>query len=542
MLLPDYRVRQRDYLLEISRAMTSQLDVSEVLVRILEAAAAMLSAQVGLIALIEDDHKTFEARATYGVTLEAVPLFAPLLEEVLVDDGRGLNAEELDRKMIQVARALDMRLRQVIALPMIMRGEVVGVIFLFRVYQSTASLNDQSILQSFADQAAIAVYNARLYERVRQEQLRLAAILEHSADGVLIIDATGIIQRMNQAAARMTGWQPELALGLAHDDVIMWKHLDHGTRLSDALSSGWPDNRPPASMADSRKGSQPNPPRATPETLYAEGDLLRPDHSLISLGITYAALIDEHGALRNIVANIRDISNFRQAEQLKSTFISVISHELKTPVALIKGYAGTLRREDAEWDQHTVQDGLTVIEEEADRLTGLIENLLAASKLQAEGMRLTQISDVNLATLAARSAERFQTQTTAHTLKVSFPARFPSIQGDETRLRQVVDNLISNAIKYSPNGGSIEITGHYDATSVEVSVTDKGVGLSKDDQARVFERFYRVDDALSRKTQGTGLGLYLARAVIQAHGGTLSVQSELGKGSTFTFRIPREQR
>jgi PAS domain S-box-containing protein len=530
MLLPDFRVRQRDYLLEISRAMTSQLDVGEVLVRILEAAASMLSAQVGLIALLEDDKQTFQARATYGVTIEAIPLFAPLLEQTLVDEGRGLNTELLDQKMIQVARALDMRLRQVIALPMIMHGEVVGVIFLFRAYQSPASLNDQSILQSFADQAAIAVHNARLYERVRQEQLRLAAILEHSADGVLIMDAVGVIQRMNQAAARMTGWQPELAVGLAHDEVVTWKHIDQGAALSAALAGGWPQ------PVHGENGSEPNH-----ETLYAEGDLLRPDHTLVSVGITYAALVDEHGALKNIVANVRDISNFRQAEQLKSTFISVISHELKTPVALIKGYAGTLRRDDADWDPRTVQDGLTVIEEEADRLTALIENLLAASKLQAEGMRLYQITDVNLAIIAARSAERFQTQTSKHTLKVAFPANFPTIQGDETRLRQVVDNLISNAIKYSPAGGSIRISGSFDDDAVQVSVADKGVGLSKADAARVFERFYRVDDALSRKTQGTGLGLYLARAVIQAHGGTLSVQSELGKGSTFTFSIPREQ-
>jgi signal transduction histidine kinase len=124
---------------------------------------------------------------------------------------------------------------------------------------------------------------------------------------------------------------------------------------------------------------------------------------------------------------------------------------------------------------------------------------------------------------------------------VAFSADFPIIQGDETRLRQVLDNLIGNAIKYSPSGGEIAVEGAFDDESVRVSVSDQGIGLSAEEQARLFERFYRVDSTLSRKTQGTGLGLYLARAIVEAHGGTIRVESEPGHGSTFTFTIPRQQ-
>ena len=268
--------------------------------------------------------------------------------------------------------------------------------------------------------------------------------------------------------------------------------------------------------------------------------MLRQDGSRISLGVTYAPLIDENGTLHNIIANVRDITHFREAQELKSTFISIVSHELKTPVALIKGYAGTLRREDARWDTKQVQQSLTVIEEEADRLTELIDNLLSASKLQADGMRLTNIGDVNLAVLAASAVERFQTQTTIHQLVVDFPADYPSVPGDEARLRQVIDNLLSNAIKYSPKGGAVRISGTFDTHSVTLSVQDQGVGLALDEQEHIFERFYRVDDALSRKTQGTGLGLYLASAVIEAHGGRIWVESQPGKGATFRFTLPRE--
>jgi PAS domain S-box-containing protein len=525
LLLPDYRVRQRDYLLDISRAMTSQLNMDEVLRLILEAAVSMLAGRIGLIALRGED-KVFHARATIGIDPDRIPLFKPLLEDITDNGEEGLNIEQLNIKMRLVARSLELQLRQVVALPMIMRGEIVGVIFVFRAYSGQSTANDRIVLQSFADQAAIAVHNAQLYQHVSQERQRLAAILDHSADGIMILDASLVILRFNKALARMYGIrQPLDMIGKPHDEVIQLDHVEQGITLSEAIREGWPDQ----SAAD-----------APPDVLYVEGDLMRPDGTHISLGVTYAPLVDEQGNLRNIIVNVRDITHFREAQELKSTFISIISHELKTPVALIKGYAGTQRREDANWSRETVQQSLAVIEEEADRLNELIENLLAASKLQADGMRLTNIGDVDLASVAARSVERFQVQTPNHELILDFPKDLPIIQGDETRLRQVIDNLISNAIKYSPKGGEVRISGSYDDQSVTVAIKDQGVGLSYDEQERIFERFYRVDDALSRKTQGTGLGLYLARAVIEAHGGKIWVESQPGKGATFLFTLSRD--
>src|SRR5258708_4313755 len=525
LMLPDYRVRQRDYLLEISRALTSQLNLDEVLRLILEAAVAILAGQVGLIALREDDG-SFRAQATIGVDTDSVPLFTGLQEHIAVDHEKPFDVKDCDRQLRHGARRLDIRLRQVVALPMVMRDETVGLILVFRAYAGQSTTNDRIVLQSFADQAAIAVHNAQLYQSVSQERQRLAAILDHSADGVMILDWSLRILRFNKALGRMLGQRPADVVDHPHDSVIQWEHIEHGQPLSRAIEEGWPHPR----AAD-----------APQDNLYVEGDVVRPDGSRISLGITYAPLLDEQGTLRTIIANVRDITHFRQAEEMKSTFISVISHELKTPVALIKGYAGTLRREDARWDTKTVRQSLTVIEEEADRLTELIDNLLAASKLQADGMRLTNIADVNLAAVAERSVERFKTQTKIHHLVTDFPPDFPSIPGDETRLRQVIDNLINNAIKYSPKGGEVRISGTYDDHNVTVSVSDQGVGLAPEEQERIFERFYRVDGALSRKTQGTGLGLYLARAVVEAHGGTISVESQPGKGATFRFTLPREE-
>jgi PAS domain S-box-containing protein len=525
LILPDYRVRQRDYLLQIARALTSRLDVGEVLRLILGASLAMLSGEVGLIALREEDNR-FRARASVGVPAEKLHVFKPLLENIFIDEQHGgIRYDQLELKMRLVARALDMRLRQVITLPMLMGDQVLGVIFVFRSYVGEYTADEQSILQSFADQAAIAVHNAQLYERLSAEQQRLSAILEHSADGVLIMDAKQRIVGFNKALARITGWNQAEALGQLHDSIIFWERVEHGQPLGAALASGW--------------ARQPCKDDDEPDTRYVEGDLRRRDGSLISLGITYTALFDDDGRLQNIIANVRDITHFRRAQEAKSAFISAVSHELKTPVALIKGYASTLRREDAHWDEATVQRALAVIEDEADRLAGMIENLLAASKLQAEGMRLTQIGEVDLIELVSRAVERFRTQSQQHRLILDLPPDLPTVRGDAVRLRQVFDNLLSNAIKYSPDGGEIRVTGSYDAQGVTISVSDQGVGIPAEELPHIFERFYRVDNTLSRRTQGTGLGLYLANAFIKAHGGRISVESALNKGSTFHVWLPR---
>jgi PAS domain S-box-containing protein len=519
LMLQDYRVRQREFLLEISRAITAQLELSEVLRRVLNASVIMLQGQIGLIAL-RDASGGYRIRATIDVPSERVPPLNEQLNELLAIES--MDYELFNEHLTRMAIGLDRRMRQSFALPLVFANEPLGLLIVFRTQHGTATPDDIQVLQSFADQAAIAVHNAQLYERIDQERKRLEAIVQHSADGVMILDTELKIVSFNRALERMTAWRAEDAIHQSLDDVIVWKRLDKGN-LRRALEQGFPF-----------KAADP-----ASDTHYVEGDLLRRDGMSKSIAIVYAPLMSTDGRLANIIANVRDITNFRQAQEMQNTFISTVSHELKTPVALIKGHAATLRRDDVEWETAFVRDYSQIIEEESDRLTELIENLLTASKIQTEQGFKLNMGDVHLDQLAVRVVERFSIQTSTHRLKLDFPAKFPTIQGDEIRLRQVLDNLVSNAIKYSPNGGSVTIGGNNDADEVTVYVQDQGVGLSETEQAHLFERFYRVDSALSRKTQGTGLGLFLSKAIIEAHGGTIEVTSQSGKGATFSFHLPR---
>lgn len=532
-MLPDFRVRQRDFLLEISRAITAQLDLGEVLKRVLNASVIMLAGQAGLIALRERDTH-FYVRAISGVDSALLSPENRLIDTLnqrlleLFSHGEENDAafwsESIDEKLGRMASDIDRHLRQSVAIPLTFAGNPLGMMIVFRAFRGAATANDLQILQSFADQAAIAVHNAQLYESIDQERRRLAAILENSGDGVMILSPDLLIQRINRALERMTAWNAQDAASRHQDEVIVWQRVE-GPELKDSLSSGWPLHA--ASGA------------AHLSALYVEGDILRRDGLTLSIGITYAPLLTADGRLAGIIGNVRDITNWRKALEMQNTFVSIISHELKTPVAIIKGYAATLRRTDVHWDSEVIQDNLAVIEDEADRLTELIQNLLTASKLQTERQMSLDLGEVWLDELVNTAVQRYTSQTKRHAFAIRLPDDLPVIIADEARLRQVMDNLLSNAVKYSPDGGQITIFGHADPQTVTIAVQDEGVGIAPEDQARVFDRFYRVDGKLSRKTQGTGLGLYLSKAIIQAHGGTLSVESKPGSGSTFAFVLPR---
>ncbi len=517
-MLPDFRVRQRDYLLEIARAVTQELDLDKLLGRILHISLEMIAGHAGLIAL-RSENANWYVSVSYGMPPALLKVLEPLLRELPVrpKDPDNMEITEINRILKELAYSSSLGLMSGVGLPLIARNTIVGVIFIFRNYPGVFSANDRALLRSFANQAAIAVQNAQLYTEVSQEKQRLDALLDSAADGIMILTTDLNIERCNPAFSRIVGKSATQITARAHDEIIRWEKVTKGMTLSQAVAGGWP---------------------LTPQAyLYIEGDVLRAaDPPTLPVGITYAPLLSPDGRLINIIATVRDITHFRQAEELKSTFISIISHELKTPVALIKGYVSTLRREDVTWDRAIVQDSLSVIEEEADRLTVLIDNLLDASRLQAGGQAINP-SEVFLPELAQRLAERFRTQSARHHFRVDFPPDFPIVQADEGRIEQVLSNLLSNAIKYSEKG-NITISGQVRPEFVILCVTDEGPGIAPGDIPYIFDRFYRSPE-IARQTKGAGLGLYLARAIVEAHGGRIWVNSEPGKGAQICFSLPR---
>lgn len=529
----DFRTRQRDYLLSIAQAMVSRLNIRAVLRLILQASVELLQGQVGLIAL-RDDTKHFSFSASYGLPPAMVDAFQPLVNDVpLVNHAEDFIIPNMLEKLRTIAQETDLLLRQVVALPMFVEQDFLGVIFIFRSHSLRFSMDDRQILASFADYAAIAVNNARLYESAETERRRLDALLEASADGILVLRPDASIERFNRALSALTGWTMAEALHQPYDTVIVWARQGRTVTLAQAIAQGWPTNRgrPTDSVRPTDNGRS---------TLYVEGDLRRRNGSVVSVGITYAPLITTKGRLLNIIGIVRDITRFREADALKNTFISIVSHELKTPIAIIKGYAETLRRPQALRNPALADEMLSAIAEESDRLARLVDDLLDASRLQAGGLPFRDVGDVDLRAIARRVAERYAPQSTRHALTLEFPDDYPLIRGDPQRLEQVLDNYVSNAVKYSPHGGDVVIHGEASPAEVLLSVTDQGIGIPVDEQEKIFDRFYRVENPETRAVSGTGLGLYLTRAIIRAHGGRCWVDSRPGYGSTFYVGLPRE--
>jgi K+-sensing histidine kinase KdpD len=516
-MLPDFRVRQRDYLLEIARALTEELDLDKLLNRILAIALEMLSGQAGLIALRETGGG-WRVSAAHGVAASFIRFLEPFLKQIPEqEDPAASELPAINRIIREISTLASFGLITGFGLPLVARGNVIGVIFIFRSYQGQFSDNERALLKSFADQAAVAVSNAQLYRMVTEEKHRMDLLLDSAADGMLVLSPALGILRANPSFLALSHRELKDVIETSHQTIMQWAQSPTGMTLEKAVANGWPLSQK--------------------AYLYVEGDLIRPEpYPPLPVGITYAPLLNAEGGLLNIIATVRDITRFREADELKSTFISIISHELKTPVALIKGYVSTLRRKDAAWDPDIVEDSLAVIEEETDRLTGLIEDLLDSTRLQSGGLSLKR-TDVSIPDLAAHLADRFSNQSPSHLFTSDFPADFPIILADEQRLRQVLSNLITNAIKYSTEG-EIRVSGRIRPQEVIISVSDEGPGINTQDIPHVFDRFYRGPDA-ARNTKGAGLGLYLARSIIEAHGGRIWVEKHpTAHGATISFSLP----
>src|SRR5579884_1234156 len=250
-------------------------------------------------------------------------------------------------------------------------------------------------------------------------------------------------------------------------------------------------------------------------------------------------LLEEEREVANARSRELAAANARLAEldRLKSDFVSMVSHELRTPLGLIKGYVGTLLRKDAPLDDETREEFLQVIDEETDRLTELVTNLLDMSRIEAGTLRV-DCQPTPLGPLLEDCAARLRAREPARRLDVALPPALPLVLADERRIAQVVENLLTNAVRYSPDAAPIAVRARVVNGSVEVAVADQGPGLTPEQRAQVFEKFFRIDQSDSRRFGGAGLGLAICRGIVEAHRGRIWVENGAGGGSVFAFTLP----
>jgi PAS domain S-box-containing protein len=377
---------------------------------------------------------------------------------------------------------------------------------------------DLAVFASLASSLAVALSRAQHVARLVEETSKLRAVLDQSSDGILVLDGVGRVTIWNPAVARLSGHAEEHAVGRSLGELLDGRDLD-GDPV-DAFDAG-------AGLLS------PDSPRVTVEL-----QMVRSDGQRRSVRCAHAGIFDDEGRLVRDVVNVHDLTRERQADRLKSDFIATVSHELRTPVIPIKGYAELLRARWQTLPEAKRVKALDAIADRAAHLGRLVEDLLLASRIDAdtEPARTIVTGSVDLNVLVSRAAEDFPAARARLQLRPAPGAM--EVRCDRTRTVQILTNLVSNALKYSPDDLGVDIVVGQVAGAGQVSVTDHGRGIPGDQLDLVFEKFHRVEDPMVTSTGGSGLGLYIARHLARAMDGELSVVSALGVGSTFVLRLP----
>ncbi|HEX5414398.1 MAG TPA: GAF domain-containing protein [Chloroflexota bacterium] len=552
--------RQRQELLasfrRIGEALAAGLDLHETLRLVADLAREMLQATVGALTLsasnggvgevqwapLEAAHNYRQAVGTLpDLAAEVVRRGEPLyIGELANEDGTHFGVKPL---------------RTYVGVPLRLRGEIIGTLGMYHSLPRQFSPSEIELLASFGNQAAVAIDNARLFTRLQRkveelsaaaarnaelytnlqvEKQRLDVIFRNSSDAILMVDREGQIVAFNPAAEVLTGWPVSQSIGRRFDAVFC------------GVSSGI------ASLAEATARVLAE---GTVKPTLVEATIITRNGGYRDVAASYAYVPARNGEGPYALAVVRDISHQKEVERLKSDFISMVSHELRTPLAVIKGYAATLLNAQLHLGPERQLKFIRGINDASDRLTRLIDNLLSVSRLESGRFKLNP-QPIDVVDLVHKVISGMHSSTTKHNLRYELPDERVTLVVDHDQIEQVLLNLVTNAVKYSPEGGDLvvtvrEVDGSLSDISsrapldsprpwVVLAVRDCGIGISTSQLPQIFDKFYRGDSPAVRRVAGTGLGLYICKSIVEAHQGHIWAESEIGCGSTFFVALPRE--
>jgi PAS domain S-box-containing protein len=512
------RVHELSIVQKVTHDLNAVMDVRRIGRIVLHHSMRATSAGAGLVGLMLGNQTEWIAEGYAGSALEGTT-WKPSWHA-------GIIGRAIEQQGSVLVNDLEGEFGSVYALPgthsqlaiAIRRGDqVLGVIDLESADIDAFSESDQQLLIAVADWAAVAIENAQLFDMVVNEQRKTKLVLQSIADGVYTVDRELLINAFNPAAERITGWSEAEVRGRSCSAVFSDVGDGETSHQSSLIQRAMESGLPTASGAN-------DPP------VYSR------DGGEIYISISVAPLYSQEGQLEGAVIAFRDVSSERELDRLKSDFVSMISHELRSPLANLGAAIELLL--GLTQDQDDAQKTLDIARANERRLTRLVEDILSVSRIEAGQMSVSQ-EPVTLAPILRRVVRIAQAQTKQHRVVVQLPEAMPFVMADQSKVEIIVNNLVTNAVNYSPLGGRIlvRVTEPADG-AMTISVIDEGVGIPPDHLARVFDRFYRVDTSDGRRVYGHGLGLYISKCLVELQGGRIWVQSQEGRGSCFSFTLP----
>jgi len=529
-------------LYSITGELSSSLDLDRVLNRSLALINQAVGVKQGSIMLLDIETGYLVYRAALGRS-EPLPRNGKVTH---YKRGVGLAGWVLDHDQAAIITGVDEDDRwevdpekkgssqSAMAVPLSSEGIVLGVMLLFHPRLDYFTEEHLRLVEAAATQVTAAIKNYELYQFVREQAERLGkalqekraeagknlAILESIADGVVVTDVNRQVTVINHAALELLGLPGHLPTGR---DVSWVYHAFPPETVEMVLGI----------MA----GFSASPRGVSLESLSMGQAVLERDGRILQAH--FAPVVAGEGEFWGVVTVLRDITREREIAQAKSEFVSIVAHELRTPMTSIKGYTDLLLGGAVGELSEPQENFLQVVKSNADRLSTLVTDLLDLSRietgrvvLESKPFELGLVIDEVLASLRGLSEER------QVMVRTQVPPGLPPILADQDRVVQVLTNLVSNACSYTPVGGSVVISVRRVDSMLQTDITDTGIGVPRNQMDRIFERFERGDHELVRQRSGTGLGLPIAKSIVEMHGGRIWVESEVGQGSTFSFTLP----
>ena len=512
------RLQELSIMQEAARDLNGVLDMDRVASLVLHHALRMTAAEAGLIGLRAEGGLNWTSQGYItpaltgtawapkwdgGILGRATSSGEPLLVGDVLADHDGEYSLPQTRSQLVVP---------------ILRGErVLGVIDVESSKINAFTEDDQRFLLGLADHAAVAAENARLFEMVLGEQWKTKLILQSIADGVYTVDRSLHILTFNPAAERITGWQEAEVRGELCSRVFCDVGADgpgHQTTLiQQALESGHPISSGPDEPA-----------------------VLHRDGREMFLASSAAPLLNREGRVVGAAIAFRDVSTEREFDRLKSDFVSLVSHELRSPLTNINASVELML--NSSMNQDLSEEMLHIVHAQSQQLIRLVEDILDVSQIEAGQIRVRQ-EPITLLPIVRQIIRTFQEQTEQHHLILKTPDSVPFVMADRNKLEMVLNNLVENAINYSPDGGRVLVEIMDPANGeIVISVIDEGIGIPQEHMDKIFDRFYRVDAGDDRKIYGHGLGLHLSKRLVELQGGRIWVQSKVGQGTCLSFTLP----
>ncbi len=528
------------YLLRVTSELAASLDQDRVLVRALELVNEIVQATHGSILLV--DSLTGELIYPSAFETHKLPPLPRVDLGIKPEEGlagwiiryrSSLIIEDTLNDERWIAQQENSELRSVMAVPLIANDEVIGVLTLFHHEPGAFTDEQLELVEAAASQVANAISNSQLYVLIRDQAERLGSmlrdehvqaaknqsILESIADGVLVTDADGQVILANYSASSI--------LEIPRDQ-LNGKPINELLGLYAATGDNWMRTVKEWARATKQEGQ----PQFKAERLTIEDKFVS-----VLLSPVFAG-----GQFFGTVSIFRDVTQEVAVDRMKSEFVSTVSHELRTPMTSIKGYAELMVLGAAGSMNDAQKQYIEVILANADRMSELINDLLDISRIES-GKTTLELQPVNLSQIISQVINEHLQGLIQHEDKpivvtTEISATLPMVNADPDRVTQILTNLLDNAFHYTPADGKITVATRTDSSYVAISVSDTGIGISKENLEKIFDRFFRVEDSEIQEVPGTGLGLAIVRSLVEMHGGQIDVDSVLGEGSTFTFTLP----